>query len=279
MAFLNKNKILIASMFPYGTSSVALRLHIKTKLFIVLCAIFLLSPITINAKNNEVIRIIRKVDNLYKNNSSISEIEIKIKTPYWTKIADLKIWKKGKNKTFIRIFSPEREAGSATLSKGNDMWNYFPRINNIVKIHNSMMLGSWFGSDFTNNDIVKKITYEEAYNIKFIYPKNFDKKFHYLSLLPKKSVPSVWGKIIMKIKKTDEIPREISFFRNNNYKVKIMTFSNIKTIEGKKIPTKITLRSIRKKRSTVLTYKKINFNSYINNKIFTFENFKRASHK
>ena len=44
----------------------------------------------------------------------------------------------------------------ATLRIGNEMWNYLPKTNKVMKIPPSMMMGSWMGSDFTNDDLVKE---------------------------------------------------------------------------------------------------------------------------
>ena len=43
------------------------------------------------------------------------------------------------------------------------MWHYNPEIGKEMKIHPSMMLQSWMGSDFTNDDIVKESSILEDY--------------------------------------------------------------------------------------------------------------------
>ncbi|MHA1539379.1 MAG: outer membrane lipoprotein-sorting protein [Alphaproteobacteria bacterium] len=246
------------------------------RFFLTFLVLFLFFSMAGNAVETEAARLTRKIDRLYQSPSSVSDIQMIITTPYWQKIAALKLWTKGRRKTFIRVLSPEREAGTATLRDGEAMWNYFPRINNVVKIPPSMMLGAWLGSDFTNNDLVKEMTYTRAYHGTLIYPKGRDKAFHYLQLTPKAETPTVWGKIIMKVKKSDEIPREISFFRSAGKKVKVMKLSEIKVINGRKVPTKIVLKPEGKDRSTILIYKKIRFNVPVAEKIFTFDNFTKG---
>ena len=49
-----------------------------------------------------------------------------------------------------------RDQGTATLRVGSNLWNYLPRIARTIRVPPSMMLGSWMGTDFTNDDLVKE---------------------------------------------------------------------------------------------------------------------------
>ena len=64
----------------------------------------------------------------------------------------------------MRILKPRKERGVATLKIGSEMWNYFPKIGKVIKVPSSMMMGSWMGSDFTNDDLVKEYRYSEDYS-------------------------------------------------------------------------------------------------------------------
>ena len=69
----------------------------------------------------------------------------------------LKLWSEGMDSTFITIIGPKKDAGITTLRVDTEMWNYFPKINKVMKVPPSMMMGPWIGSDFTNDDIVKEL--------------------------------------------------------------------------------------------------------------------------
>ena len=45
------------------------------------------------------------------------------------------------------------------------MWNFLPKINRVVKVPPSMMMNSWMGSDFTNDDLVKQSTLTDLYDV------------------------------------------------------------------------------------------------------------------
>src|SRR5919112_991031 len=66
------------------------------------------------------------------------------------------------------INSPAKEKGIRTLRIGNNMWNYFPKLKKKVAVSSSMLLASWMGSDFTNDDILKASSMSEDYAHKFM---------------------------------------------------------------------------------------------------------------
>ncbi len=76
----------------------------------------------------------------------------------------LKLWSEGMDSTFITIIGPKKDAGITTLRVDTEMWNYFPKINKVMKVPPSMMMGPWIGSDFTNDDIVKESSMLDDYD-------------------------------------------------------------------------------------------------------------------
>ncbi len=57
----------------------------------------------------------------------------------------LKLWSEGMDSTFITIIGPKKDAGITTLRVDTEMWNYFPKINKVMKVPPSMMMGPWIG--------------------------------------------------------------------------------------------------------------------------------------
>ena len=112
----------------------------------------------------DVQRIVERMDKLYRAETSYAEVEMDIVTPHWERTLTMRMWTEGMDRTFIYITSPKKDAGIATLRKGTEMWNYFPKINKVMKVPPSMMMGSWMGSDFTNDDLVKESSYTEDYD-------------------------------------------------------------------------------------------------------------------
>ena len=70
-----------------------------------------------------------KVDRLYRSDSSHATMEMKIVTENWERTTVMEVWSRGMNDTLIKILSPRKDKGIKTLKLGNQMWNYFPKIN------------------------------------------------------------------------------------------------------------------------------------------------------
>ena len=163
--------------------------------FCLLASIVFLAPATASAQagGHDINQIIKKIDELYRSESSYSEVEMEIVTPRWQRTLSMKMWTKGMKKTFIRILSPRKEKGMGTLRIGNEMWNYLPKVNKVMKVPPSMMMGSWMGSDFTNDDLVDEISYLEDYTYEFEEVESPREGLLYIKAVPDEDVPVVWG--------------------------------------------------------------------------------------
>ena len=98
--------------------------------------------------------IVDRVARLYSSKSSIAMLQMQISGENGTRDLSMKIWTQGEN-AFVRIIRPEKEAGTAILKIGNDIWYYLPKANRTIKAPGSMTMTSWAGSDFTIDDLVK----------------------------------------------------------------------------------------------------------------------------
>ena len=129
----------------------------------VILLLFIFSPIS--HADEKAAALLKEIDELYRSATSISTMKMEIVTPNWQRTLEMQSWTVGMEDTFIRILSPRKDRGVATLKKGNEMWNYFPKINKVIKVPPSMMMGSWMGSDFTNDDLVKEASLVDDYHV------------------------------------------------------------------------------------------------------------------
>ena len=159
-----------------------------------------------HATDIDVKAIVKRMDELYRSETSQTNMEMQIVTPHWERILALEVWTQGMDRTFILITSPKKEKGVATLRIGNEMWNYLPKTNKVMKVPPSMMMGSWMGSDFTNDDLVKESSMLDDYTYELITPKDSQPDHLYIQLLPKEDSPIVWGKLIVAIRLSNQIP-------------------------------------------------------------------------
>lgn len=209
----------------------------------------------------DVKKVLTKMDRLYRSKTSHSVMMMSVIHPEWHRQMKLKAITQGLEKSFITILSPAKDKGISTLKIDNEMWNYFPKINKVIKVPPSMMMGSWMGSDFTNDDLVKENTYLDDHFYKLITDND---KIYEIELTPKRETVSVWGKVILTIEKKRLIPLKESFFDEKNQLVRQLTFDKVKKVGSKEIPFRLTLIPVKKKgQKTVVEYLEISFDQKI----------------
>ena len=230
----------------------------------------------VGAQTHSAEDIIAKQDELYRATSSYAVMEMKIVTPHWERTLELEAWSEGLDKTFILINSPPRERGTATLRIDNEMWNYLPKTDKVMKIPPSMMMGSWMGSDFTNDDLVKQTTLQEDYDYRIVELDGGVEGEVYLELVPKEDTPSVWGKIVIAVREEDYLPVWQKFYDERGKLMRVMNFREIKTIGGRVLPTVMELiPQTDDGQYTIVRYIEGEFDIDLPSEIFTLRNLQR----
>ena len=177
-----------------------------TASFLFLGAVAVAAPPAPGAAQTDarVLEIIDEVDRLMRGESSTGRMRMEIDTENWSRALEMRVWSLGTEYSLIRVDSPAREAGSATLKVENEVWNYLPRADRTIKIPPSMMLGAWMGSHFTNDDLVKESRIVEDYDIVISFEGDRDGEDVWeFTMTPKPEAPVIWGRIEQQIRKGD----------------------------------------------------------------------------
>lgn len=212
----------------------------------------------------------RKIDDLYRSASSYARIEMEIVTPDWRRTLVLKGWTRGQSKTLIRILEPKKEAGVGTLRLGNEMWNYLPKTDKVIKIPPSMMMSSWMGSDFTNDDLVKEFTFVNDFFFQLATPPEAEKGFLYLECRPKPGVAVVWDKVVIAVGEADSLPVWQKFYDEKGRVARVMTYGEIRTFGRRTVPAAMEMVPQTKTGyKTVLRYLEILFDQPLNDDVFS----------
>ncbi len=218
--------------------------------------------------------LVDRMDRLYRSETSYAELEMEIRTPHWRRTLRMKMWTEGMRKTFVTILAPKKEAGTSTLRVGTEMWNYFPRINKVIKVPPSMMMGSWMGSDFTNDDLVKESSLAVDYHPAFGTPGN--DSVYEIVLTPREETPTVWGRIVLTIRKSDLIPVSYVYFDESGDPMREMTFSGPTDFGGRTLPAVLEMKPLKKDgHRTVIRYLDAHFDRPPAKDTFTRRNLRR----
>jgi hypothetical protein len=183
------------------------------------------------------------------------------------------MWTEGQDKTFIRIHAPRKEKGMGTLRIENEMWNYLPKTNKVMKIPPSMMMGSWMGSDFTNGDIVNEITYLDDYTYEWTTVDSPEEGVVYIELTPKEGVPVVWGYLVMAVRESDLLPVWERYYDEKDRPMRTMTFLDIRQFGSRTLPSTMKVIPANKEgHRTTVRYTEAEFDVPLESDVFSLRN-------
>ncbi|MDX1702085.1 MAG: outer membrane lipoprotein-sorting protein, partial [Melioribacteraceae bacterium] len=222
--------------------------------------------------------IIAKSDELIKSRSSYAEFSMEIVKTDWTRSFGMKSWALEPDYAIIYVTEPARDKGTVTLKRKKEVWNWIPAAQKVIKIPPSMMLQSWMGSDFTNDDLVKESSVVNDYTHAILSEDVYSGyQCYVIESIPKEDAGVVWGKLLTWISKEYYFAVKTEFYDEDEYLVKKYIGSDIKEMDGRTFPTHWEmLPEDRPGEKTTFTYLKIQFNYPVNESFFAEKNMKRV---
>lgn len=223
--------------------------------------------------------IIRRADQNMRGESSQAEMVMTIVRPTWQRSVSMKAWSKGNDYSLVYIMAPARDAGTAFLKRKNEIWNWVPNLGRTIKMPPSMMMQSWMGSDFTNDDLVKESSSVDDYTHRLLGASTIEGVDCYkIELIPIENAAIIWGKVLVWISKKEYLQLRAEFYDEKNKLINIMTGSEVKTFDGRKIPSKMEMIPVDKKgHKTIMEYKNLRFNQAIKDDFFSVANLRRVN--
>lgn len=220
--------------------------------------------------------IIKRADDKGRGNTSTGEMTLTIVRPDWSRTISMKSWSKGTEYSLIYITAPAKEKGQVFLKRQKDMWNWVPSIEKMIKIPPSMMMQSWMGSDYTNDDLVKESSIVVDYTHKLLTNEKVrDKECYKIELIPLPDAPVTWGKVITWVTVDGFNVWKAEYYDEDMGLVNLMNAYNIRQMGDREVPTKMEIEPANKKgNKTVLEITKATYNQPIPDSFFSQQNMK-----
>lgn len=244
--------------------------------FVVFIALALGSVMALQAQDAR--EIIRKADEKARGNTSIAQMTITTVRPKWTRSMDLKVWTKGTDYALLLVQSPAKDKGVAYLKRQKEVWNWLPQLERTIKLPPSMMGESWMGTDFTNDDLVKEASVINDYTHSLLGSEKQEGLDCYkIQMIPKPEAAIIWGKVLVWIDKKDYLQLRTEFYDEDGALVNTMIGSEVKTIGGRLLPTRMDMIPADKEgHKTTITYSSIQFDQPLSDAFFTTANLTRV---
>lgn len=178
-------------------------------------------------------------------------------------------------RSFIRIHEPAKDKGSGFLKLHPNLWMFIPRVERTMRIPPSMMLSSWMGSDFTNDDLVRDSSEVEDYTHELLgiepsLESAGGRRAYVVEYTPREEAAVVWGRIVAWIDVESHSPLRQEFYDEEGAKLREMVFSDHRKTGDRLVPHHWKLTPLEKPgHSTVIEIEEMRFDIEIKEKIFT----------
>lgn len=222
--------------------------------------------------------IVQKMDENAFGGRLKSTMKMTIIRPTWTRTMALKSWADGDDYSLILITSPAREKGISYLKRAKEMWNFQPSIDRTVKMPPSMMMQSWMGSDFKNDDLVRQSSIVEDYTHKLLGKETIDGRECYkIEMIPDEDAPVVWGKVIIWIDVKDFLNLKTEHYDEDNDLVDTILGEDVQKMGGRTLPARMVLLPADETgHKTIMEYQSIEFDTKFEDRFFSTQNMKRV---
>ena len=179
-------------------------------------------------------------DDMYRGTSSHAKVTMNVKTARFTRSLTMESWSKGEEKSLIRILSPTKEAGVTTLKVGENIWNYLPKVDRTMKVPQGMMGGSWMGSHFSNDDLVKESRMADDFTYVLRQRAEGDDGKWVVECVAKPTAAVVWGKVVVTLR-ADKLSEKIEYYDEKDVLIRTMSFLDVKEVGGRLAPSRMLL--------------------------------------
>ena len=237
------------------------------------------SALMILAQDLSPKEIIRKADEKFNGEqTSTSIMAMTIVRPTWERTIEFKNWTSGREYALTLITAPARDKGQSFLKRQNEMWNWNPTISRLIKLPPSMMSQGWMGSDYTNDDILRESSVVNDYDHLIVAEEEYEGRLCYkIKMVAKEDAAVIWGHQVRWIDKKDFLFMKSELYDEDGYLVRTELGSEIKSMDGRLIPTRIELIPAEEDgQKTIIEMKEVKFNEPIKDSFFSQQNMKRV---
>lgn len=247
---------------------------------LLLCAL-LAPPAAAAAGPRPLSELVDRTETLLRGKTVRSTLEMAVVTPSWQRSMTLRTVERTPDLALIRIVAPSRDMGAGTLKRGQQLWNYIPNINRVMKVPPSLMTSSWMGSDFTNDDVARETSLKRDFTIAEGEPAEVDgKPARRAILVPKPDVPIAYAKLELLLRETPDgaVPLVETYFDEAGEKVRELRFEDWRPAPGRALfPYRWTMLNLSKPgHRTTIVVREIAFDEPVDEGTFTLQSLQRG---
>lgn len=225
----------------------------------------------------DAVALVRREENHIFGKSLHAKVTMQVDPDGISRTLEFRLWSRGFEKSLIKILKPVKDLNLGNLKLGKQFWQFLPKVDQVIIVPQSMMLQSWMGSDFTNDDLVKASRLSVDYSLKVTgEAETSGKKVYVIEAIPKPGAVVVWGKIVEYLSQSDSVFVKRELYDDKKVLVKTLTGADWKTFNGHTIATTLTMTNHAENgRRTIMKYTDVVFDEDIPDSTFTQQRLRR----
>lgn len=213
--------------------------------------------------------LLRRFDEMYESSGTVARMELAVTRPGKTRTMRMRTWSIGQDRALVVVEAPPRDAGTATLKVEGNLWNYLPKISRTIRVPPSMMMGSWMGTDVTNDDLVRETSWEADYTAA-VTGRREDPPGWLVRLEARPDVPGLWEAVEALFSDAEQLPTEIRYYDRKGRLSRTMTLADVREVSGRRIPMAMTIVPERKDgHRTEMRYLHVEFDADLDESVFS----------
>lgn len=216
------------------------------------------------------IEIMERVDNNLVANTISYTAKIQLSIDGEIRTKELIGYVQGKDKAYLEFTAPARDKDTRFLKLNNEMWIYIKEVEKATKIAGHMLRQSFWGTDFSYEDLTSNQRLKEQNNIKLIGMDTiFNRACYQLELIAKLENVTYYRRMLW-IDAEYFYPLKEELYAKSGKLMKEITISDFKRIGNKNFPTKIRMENkLRRNTYTELVLENVKLDVVIPERIFT----------
>ena len=241
-------------------------------------------PAAGRAQSFDPAELIERVEQALRGDTVRMRAEMRITTPRWTRVVEFSSWDdRAGDRSLIRILSPRKDRGTGFLRVQGTFWTWLPRVERTLRIPPSMMLQSWMGSDFTNDDLARESSLSEDYSARSLGGRDLQGTRAWgVELTPHADAPVVWARVEAWIEPETLAPRSLLYYDEPDpgrfELLRELRFSDVRLVQGRAFPhTWLMLPRDKPGHSTEMRIASSVFDEPFDEALFTQEHLRRAT--
>ena len=214
--------------------------------------------------------ILDRVDENMSSRNRIITSKMIIHGPRTSRTIESKSWSVGDTKAFTEYLAPAREEGTKMLKLEDQLWIYSPYTDRTIQISGHMLRQSVMGSDLSYEDMMEDNNLTDNYDIDSIGIEEFQDRSCWVLKLQAKTTDVSYQIRKIWVDQERYIPLKEELCAKSGKLLKKTELSDIKRIEGRWFPGKITFKDMLKKGDgTEFIIESIQFDVEIEEHLFT----------